>query len=61
VAIIGMHTSTIVKISNSRREIEEEMRTPCKSKRSQPLSGTNDLDEESVDDEHKKQRRKNHK
>jgi hypothetical protein len=60
-AIIGMFRTTIVKIANSTREIEEEMPTKCKSKQFQPLSGNENLNEESVNDEQKKERRKNYK
>jgi hypothetical protein len=37
------------------------MPTPCTRKWSQPLLGSDDLDEELVDDEHKKERRENRK
>jgi len=58
-AIIRMFKTTIVKIANSTREIEEEMPTKCKSKQFQPLSGSENLNEESVNDEQKKEKRKN--
>ncbi len=53
-AVIGMFRTTIVKIANSTREIEEEMPTKCKSKQFQPLSGSENLNEEQ-----KKERSKN--
>jgi hypothetical protein len=43
------------------REIEEEMPTTCRSRRSQPLLDNENLDEKFVDDEQKKERRKNRK
>jgi hypothetical protein len=45
-AIIGMPRTTIVKVANSEKEIEEEMPTPRKSKQSQPLSSSEDSNEE---------------
>jgi hypothetical protein len=50
-AIIGMPRITIVEVTNSAREIEEEMSTLRKNKRSQPLSDNENLDEESMDHE----------
>jgi hypothetical protein len=52
---------TIVKVANLAREIEEEMPTSCRSRRFQPLSNSEDLDEDFIDDEQKKERRKNRK
>jgi hypothetical protein len=54
-----MPKATIVKIVNSAREIEKKMPTPRKNKWFQPLLGNDDLDEELVNDEHKKEKRKN--
>ncbi len=56
-----MPKATIVKVVNLAREIEEEMPTSRMNKWSQPLLGNDDLDEELVNDEHKKERRKNRK
>jgi hypothetical protein len=56
-AIIGMHMAMIIKVANSTREIEKEMPTTCKNKQSQPLLDNENLDEKSVDDEHKKERK----
>lgn len=52
---------TIVEVTNSAREIEEEMSTLRKNKRSQPLSDNENLDEESMDHEQKKERKNNRK
>jgi hypothetical protein len=57
-AIIGKPKSIIIEVANLTREIEEEMPTPCRSRRSQPLSNSEYLDEELANDEHKKERRK---
>jgi hypothetical protein len=54
--IIGMPKAIIVEIVNSARKIKEEMPTPCRSRRSQPLLDSEDLDEKSVDDEQKKEK-----
>jgi hypothetical protein len=50
-AIIEMPKTMIVEVANLAREIEEEMPTPHKSKRSQLLSENEDLDEELTNDE----------
>jgi hypothetical protein len=60
-AIIGMTIAMIVEVANSTREIEEEMLTPHKSRQSQPLLDNEDLNEESANDEQKKERKKNYK
>ncbi len=59
-AFIGMPMpkSIIVEVANLAREIEEEMHTPHRSRRSQPLSNNEYLDEELANDEQKKERRK---
>jgi hypothetical protein len=49
----------IVEVGDLAEEIEKEMPTPRKTKRFQPLSNSEDLDEESIDDEQKKERREN--
>jgi len=54
-----MLRATIIKIVNLTREIEEEMPTKHRSKRFKPLLNSENLDEESVNDEQKKERRKN--
>ncbi len=51
-----MPKAIIVEIVNSARKIKEEMPTPCRSRRSQPLLDSEDLDEKSVDDEQKKEK-----
>jgi hypothetical protein len=53
--------ATIIEIVISTKEIKEKMHTPCRSSWSQPLLDNEDLDEELVDDEQKKERRTNHK
>jgi len=50
-AIVEMPRATIVEVANLAREIEEEMPTPHKSKRSQLLSNNKDSDEELTNDE----------
>jgi hypothetical protein len=60
-AIIGIPKTIIVEVANLVKEIEEEMPTPHKSRRSQLLSDNEDLDEELTNDEYKKEKRKNHK
>jgi hypothetical protein len=55
-----MLRAMIVKITNSTREIEKEMPTRRRSKRFQPLSDSENLNEELVNDEQKKEIRKNH-
>lgn len=50
-AIIRMLKTMIIDVANSTREIEEEMPTPNKSRRSQLLSDNEDLDEELTNDE----------
>jgi hypothetical protein len=57
-AIIGMPRATIVEIANLAKEIEVEMHAPCRSKRFQPLSDNEDSDEESTNDEQKKEKEK---
>jgi hypothetical protein len=59
--IIGVPRKMIIEVANLARKFEEEMPTPCRTKRSQPLSKNDDLDKESTDDEHKKEITKNHK
>jgi hypothetical protein len=54
-----MPKTMIVEVANLVREIEEEMPTQPRSRQSQPLSDNEDLDEESSNDEQKKERRKN--
>jgi hypothetical protein len=49
----------IIKIANLAREIEEEMPITHRRKRSQPLPANENSNEESIDDEHKKEIRKN--
>jgi hypothetical protein len=56
-----MPRTIIVKVANLGREIEEKMPTTRRSKRFQPLLDSEDSDEELVDEEQKKERRKNHK
>ncbi len=46
-----MLKTMIIDVANSTREIEEEMPTPNKSRRSQLLSDNEDLDEELTNDE----------
>jgi hypothetical protein len=58
-AIIGMPRSTIVKVANLAKEIEEKMPTPCRSRRSQTLSDSEYLNEELANDEQKKEIKKN--
>jgi len=51
-----MLKATIVEITNSTREIEKEMPTKRRSKRFQPLSDSENLNEELVNDEGKKEK-----
>jgi hypothetical protein len=56
---IGMPKVMIIKVVNLAREIEEEMPITHRRKRSQPLPANENSNEESIDDEHKKEIRKN--
>jgi hypothetical protein len=58
-AIIGILRATIVEVTNSTKEIEEEMPTPHRSRQSQPLLNSDDSHEELVKEEQKKEKRKN--
>ncbi len=58
-AIIGMPRSTIVKVANLAKEIEEKMPTPRRNRRSQPLLDSEYLNEELANDEQKKEIKKN--
>ncbi len=56
--IIGLLIITIIEVVILAKEIKEKMHTPCKSRWSQPLLDSEDSDEELVDDEQKKERKK---